>query len=354
VNIADLTSSAGEWLSGDGPMSEVVISSRIRLARNLTGYPFLTRCTAQQRAQIERYLRHQVLQAGIAEQLFYVDIEDIDSLQRQILVERHLISRQHAEQQGSRGVALSPSETVAVMINEEDHLRIQVLRSGLQLQRCYEQIDRIDDLLEQHLDYAFSPRFGYLTACPTNVGTGIRVSVMMHLPALKLTGEIEKVIRAARDMHLAIRGLFGEGTEAIGDFFQISNQTTLGVTEQEVVENFSRRIVPRIVEYELKARQLLTHQESVLLDDKISRSLGLLQNARMLSSEETMYLLSHIRMGVHLGRVRNVELKTINELFLQTQPAHLQVLHGQLATTAEQRKMRAKVVRSRLGDASMN
>ena len=172
--------------------------------------------------------------------------------------------------------------------------------------------------------------------------------------ALKLTGEIEKVIRAARDMHLAIRGLFGEGTEAIGDFFQISNQTTLGVTEQEVVENFSRRIVPRIVEYELKARQLLTHQESVLLDDKISRSLGLLQNARMLSSEETMYLLSHIRMGVHLGRVRNVELKTINELFLQTQPAHLQVLHGQLATTAEQRKMRAKVVRSRLGDASMN
>src|SRR5882724_4608395 len=197
MKLSDLTQHAGEWLRGNGPMSEVVISSRIRLARNLAGFPFLTRCTRHQRQAIETRVRENILGAGIAPKTLYVDLETAPEIDRQLLVERHLISKPHAGAEGARGVAIGENETVSIMVNEEDHLRLQVLRSGLQLEEAWEQINQIDDRLEAKLDWAFHPRFGYLTACPTNVGTGIRVSVMLHLPALKLTGEIEKVFRAA-------------------------------------------------------------------------------------------------------------------------------------------------------------
>ncbi|HTL28147.1 MAG TPA: ATP--guanido phosphotransferase, partial [Tepidisphaeraceae bacterium] len=215
-------------------MSEIVISSRIRLARNVSGYPFLTRCSRHQRQTLEHRVRDTILGAQLAPQTLYVDLDQAPQTDRDLLVERHLISKQHASAEGARGVAIGEAETLSIMVNEEDHLRIQVLRSGLQLEEAWEQINAMDDKLESKLDFAFSPRFGYLTACPTNVGTGIRVSVMLHLPALKLTSEIEKVFRAAKDMRLAVRGLYGEGTEATGDFYQISNQTTLGKTEDEI------------------------------------------------------------------------------------------------------------------------
>src|SRR5208282_1291502 len=217
MKLSDLTTQAGEWLRGSGPMSEVVISSRIRLARNIHGYPFLSRCTKTQRQQLEQKIRDTILEARLSPKTLYVDLESAPDIDRQLLVERHLISRPHKDAQGARGVAVGENETLSIMVNEEDHLRIQVLRSGLQLEEAWEQINGVDDQLESTLDFAFDPRFGYLTACPTNVGTGIRVSVMLHLPALKLTGEIEKVYRAARDMRLAVRGLYGEGTEATGD-----------------------------------------------------------------------------------------------------------------------------------------
>src|SRR5580765_1141165 len=277
MKLSDLTNHAGEWLRGSGPMSEVVISSRIRLARNVAGYPFLAKCTRGQRTNLEHKIRDTILAANIAPQTLYVDLDAAPEIDRQLLVERHLISKPHAAAEGARGVAIGESETISIMINEEDHLRIQVLRSGLQLEEAWEQINKVDDKLESTLDYAFHPRFGYLTACPTNVGTGIRVSVMLHLPALKLTGEIEKVFRAAKDMRLAVRGLYGEGTEATGDFFQISNQTTLGKSEEEIIADFKQSVIPKIIQYEEHARKTLLNDRTAALDDKVFRALGTLR-----------------------------------------------------------------------------
>jgi protein arginine kinase len=348
MKLSDLTQQAGEWLRGSGPMSEIVISSRIRLARNLAGFPFLTRCTRHQRQAVEHKVRDTILGAQIAPKTLYLDLDSSSELDRQFLVERHLISKPHAAAEGARGVAIGENETVSIMVNEEDHLRLQVLRSGLQLEEAWDEITRIDDQLESRLDWAFHPRFGYLTACPTNVGTGIRVSVMLHLPALKLTGEIEKVFRAAKDMRLAVRGLYGEGTEATGDFYQISNQTTLGKTEDDIIGDFRGVVIPKIIDYEHHARKTLASDRSVQLDDKVCRALGTLRSARLIASEETLLLLSHLRMGINLGRIKDIDVKTINELFLLTQPAHLQKLTGKKLEGDVRRAARADYIRSRL------
>src|SRR5687768_3669559 len=348
MKLSDRTSQAGEWLRGNGPMSEIVISSRIRLARNLSGYPFLTKCSRHQRHAVETKVRETILAAQIGPQTFYVDLEAAPEVDRQLLVERHLISKPHASAEGARGVAIAEDETVSIMVNEEDHLRIQVLRSGLQLEEAWEQINAIDDKIESKLDFAFHPRFGYLTACPTNVGTGIRVSVMLHLPALKLTGEIEKVFRAAKEMRLAVRGLYGEGTEATGDFYQISNQTTLGKTEDEIISDFKHLVIPKIIDYEHHARRTLVNDRTVALDDKVSRALGILRTARLMASEETLFLLSHLRMGINLGRIKDLDIRTINELFLLTQSAHLQKLQGRKLEGDVRRAARADYIRSRL------
>ncbi len=349
MKLADLTHGAGEWLRGTGPMRDVVISSRIRLARNLAGVPFLGQCSLDQQRQVEQRLRKEVLTLDVAPKVLYVNIDAAGELDRQLLVERHLISRQHADATHPRGVAISSNETVAIMVNEEDHLRIQVLRSGLDLSEAIREINRVDDLLESRFDYSFHSRYGYLTACPTNVGTGLRVSVMLHLPALKMTGEIEKVFRAARDMRLAIRGLYGEGTEASGDFFQLSNQTTLGKTEEQIIEEFVSGTVPRFIDYERRARQSLLARRSLAIDDKACRSLALLRSVRLISSDETMYLLSLVRLGVDLDRITDVSLKTINELFLLTQPAHLQKMLSKELSSDARAEARARYIRHRLG-----
>src|SRR3954454_10876669 len=348
MNLKELTTQAGEWLRGSGPKSEIVISSRIRLARNISGQRFLTRCTRHQRQAIEHKTRDTVLSANLAPQVLYVDLDQAPDIDRQLLVERHLISKPHATAEGAREVAVGENETLSIMVNEEDHLRIQVLRSGLQLEEAWEQISKIDDALESKLDFAFHPRFGYMTACPTNVGTGIRVSVMLHLPALKLTGEIEKVFRAAKDMRLAVRGLYGEETEATGDFYQISNQTTLRKTEEEIISDFKHVVIPKIIDYEHHARRTLLNDRTVALDDKVCRALGTLRSARLLASEEVLFLLSHLRMGVNLGRIKDIELRTINELFLLTQPAHLQKIHGKKLDGDVRRAARADYIRQRL------
>jgi protein arginine kinase len=332
-------------------MSEIVISSRIRLARNISGYHFLSRCTRAQRTTIEQKVRNAILaNAGkITEQLFYVNLADAPEIDRQLLVERHLISKPHANAEGSRGVAIGGDESVSIMVNEEDHLRIQVLRSGLQLEEAWEQINAIDDALESVLDFAFQPPFGYLTACPTNVGTGIRVSVMLHLPALKLTGEIEKVFRAAKDLRLAVRGLYGEGTEATGDFYQISNQTTLGKVEEEIIQDFKQVVIPKIIDYEHHARRTLLNERTMALDDRVFRALGILRSARLLTSDEVLQQLSHIRMGVNLGRLKGIEMRLLNELLLMSQPAHLQKMLSRKVEGDARRSARAEFVRSRLG-----
>ena len=351
MKLRQITDHAGEWLRGSGPNSEVVISSRVRLARNLAGFPFVGMASVAQRNDILERCRREVLSGRLGDDMLWMSMHDCAALDRELLVERHLISRQHAQDDEGfpRGVAVDSRETFSVMINEEDHLRIQVLRSGLQLSEAFDHVDHIDDVLEGRLDFAFSRKFGFLTACPTNVGTGIRVSVMLHLPALKLTGDIEKVRRAAHEMHLAVRGLYGEGSDAQGDLYQVSNQSTMGKSEQEILSDFEHTVVPQIIAYEQQARQALIRHRLMQLDDKIWRAWGLLSHARVLSSEETLAMLSHLRLGVNLGRIETVDLRTLNELILLTLPAHLQKLAGKPMGPGARREARADLVRRRLG-----
>ena len=348
VELDDLTHSSGEWLRGAGPESDIVISSRIRLARNLADYPFLSTATATQRTEIFRRVTDAVAAIPTEDGTLVVNIDETDPIDRQVLVERHLVSRQHAAAEGCRGVTISPDERRALMINEEDHLRIQALRSGLELAALWDETTRTDDALSQQLVYSFDRVYGYLTACPTNVGTGIRVSVMLHLPALKLTKEIERVARATRDMRLAVRGGQGEGTDASGDFYQVSNQTTLGTSEAQIIKAFSEKIIPKMVEYEKTARDALVRHSACQLDDKIWRALGVLENARTIGTEEALFLLSQLRMGIVLNRIKHLDLDAINELFIAIQAAHLQKRQGSLLDGEKRSVIRADLIRDRL------
>ena len=348
VELEELAKSSGEWLRGSGPESDIVISSRIRLARNLADFPFISRANPGDRSEIERILREGVLKiSGDAADLSYVDVNKLEGLDRQFLVERQLISREHAESQGARGVAIDRNEQVSLMINEEDHLRIQVMHSGLDLTGAWDKINKIDDLVESQVTYAFNDRLGYLTACPTNVGTGMRVSVMLHLPALAITRQIDKLFRSLQKISLAVRGLYGEGSQAMGDFYQISNQITLGRSETDLVKQVGD-VVPTIIEYERKAREFLIKESHENLHDRVSRAYGILRTAQTISSEETMHLLSSVRMGVNLGLIADLGIPTINKLFIYTQPAHLQKLNGSELDTADRNIERARYLRRHL------
>jgi protein arginine kinase len=372
MKLTEISGNINEWFSGEGPLSDVVISSRVRLARNLAGHRFLAACPATEKAEILRKLKDVLMALDLGDEVFYIGVDKVPALEKRFLVERHLISQNHAFGKGPRGAVIARREFFTAMINEEDHLRLQVLKAGCQLPACIEQINRIDDLIEQKVEYAFSPKYGYLTACPTNLGTGIRVSVMLHLPALKMTGQIEKFLNATKALGLAVRGLFGEGTEAAGDFYQLSNQITLGVRESDIVTQFEKTIIPEIVEYEHAARtQLLSHDVS-LLDDKISRALALLKNANLISSQEALFLLSHIRLGLNMrkhqgastpaidrlcslgndigsaGTSDRLSIATVNRLFLLTLPAHLQLNYGKELDSTHRDALRAQIIRSAL------
>lgn len=372
MKLTDISDKLNEWFSGAGPMSDVVISSRVRLARNLAGHKFLSRCSNAEKSVILKKLKGVLMSLDLGDEVFYLSVDGAPVLNRRFLVERHLISQHHAFGKGPRGVVIARREFFTAMINEEDHLRMQVLKSGCQLSQCIEQINRIDDMVEEKLPYAFSPRYGYLTACPTNLGTAIRISVMLHLPALKITGQIEKFLNATRALGLAVRGLFGEGTEAAGDFYQLSNQITLGVSEQEIVRRFEHVVIPEIAEYENAARETLLSEQEHLLDDKISRAMALLKNAHLISSQEALFLLSHLRLGLnmheHLGastpaidrlcalrgdhfadsKNEGLSIATINRLFMLTLPAHLQLNYGKELDSAHRDALRARIIRATL------
>lgn len=353
-----LAHTSGEWLRGAGPQADIVMSSRIRLARNLADFPFISRASEPDRTEIEKTLHDAILQSELAGRLGYLDVSRLEGLDRQFLVERQLISREHADSQGARGVALDEEERVSLMINEEDHLRIQCMHSGLDLERAWDEINHIDDVLAERIAFAFNPRLGYLTACPTNVGTGMRVSVMLHLPALVITRQIEKVFRSLQKINLAVRGLYGEGSQAMGDFYQISNQITLGRSEPDLIKQVGD-VVPVIIDYERKARDVLIKEGQQNLHDRVSRAYGILRNAQTISSEETMHLLSSVRMGVNLGLIQDIEIPMINQLFIHTQPAHLQKLRGVELDTADRNIERARYLRRHLNredgnDASKN
>lgn len=347
MELEELTQSAGEWLRGAGPEADIVISSRIRLARNLADYPFISRATEQDRVEIERALRAAVNGVQEPGEVLYVDVAKLSGLDRQFLVERQLISREHAEGRGARSVAIDCREKFSVMVNEEDHLRIQVMQSGLDLAAAWDRINQIDNHIERRVTFAFHEKLGYLTACPTNVGTGMRVSVMLHLPALVITRQIDKVFRSLQKISLAVRGLYGEGSQAMGDFYQISNQITLGRSEQELIKQVGD-IVPVIIDYERQARAFLIKESHENLHDRVSRAYGILRTAQTISSEETMHLLSSVRMGVNLGLIDDLEIPLLNRLFIHTQPAHLQKLRGAELDSDDRNIERARYLRRHL------
>jgi protein arginine kinase len=351
LDFESLATDCGEWLRGSGPESDIVISSRVRLARNLSDFPFIARATEADRAQIEQILhaRVEALRATgrFSGDLHYVDVEGLEEVDRQFLVERQLISREHADSEGARAVVIDGGERFSVMINEEDHLRLQVMHSGLDLESAWEQINELDDMLEEQVTYAYNDRLGYLTACPTNVGTGVRVSVMLHLPALVITRQIDKVFRSLQKINLAVRGLYGEGSQAMGDFYQISNQVTLGMTEAELTSKVAD-VVPVLLDYERQAREVLLRDSQETLHDRVSRAFGILRTAQTISSEETLHLLSSVRMGVNLGLIGDVEMPTVNKLFVHTQPAHLQKLAGVELGQSDRNIERASYLRRHL------
>jgi len=350
MNLDDMLPTLGEWLRGTGPDSDAVVSTRIRLARNLADFPFTTRASAAQKSEVEARAREAIAKADVTPKLDYISVNGMAPLDRLFLVERQLISRELANAlDGPRGVAFDSRESVSVMVNEEDHLRIQVMQSGLALDTAWERIDAVDDALETRLRYAFHDRFGYLTACPTNVGTGMRASVLLHLPALGITKQIEKVFKALQKINLAVRGLYGEGSRASGDLYQISNQVTLGKSEPRLLAEIGE-VIGMILTYERQARQVLMKERRQAEHDRVARAIGTLGSATMINTDETMELLSAVRLGIHLHLLDDLDLTTVNQLFIHSQSAHLQKLAGHALDGEARNAARAKYLRSRLRD----
>ncbi len=339
-----------EWLRGVGPHAEIVVSSRIRLARNLDAAPFSTRATEESQGKVLEIVRPALEKTRTLKKPLFVEIGDLNEVDRQFLVERHLVSREHVVQADHKAVAIGPGEVVSVMVNEEDHLRIQVMQSGFNLRDGWALIDDLDDELSETIPFAYSTDWGYLTCCPTNTGTGMRASVMAHLPALVITKQINKVLHTITKLGLTSRGLYGEGTEASGNFFQISNQVALGRTEDELIENIER-ILKQVIEHEQAARGTLMSNSRTQLEDRVWRAFGILEHARTMSSSEANDLLSMARLGADLGLMNGLDRVAINELFLFSQPAHLQKAEGKVLSARERDAKRAELIRERLGRA---
>jgi len=324
-----------------------VMSSRVRLARNLKDLPFPGWAKKVERVKSLDSIRPAVESLPQMTNAFSQSMDNLPNIDKQILVERHLISREHAAKNAGSGLVINKEESLCVMINEEDHLRMQALRPGLQLKQAWLTIDQVDSDLEKRLDYAFNPEMGYLTACPTNLGTGIRVSAMLHLPGLVLSEQINQIIQSVNKLGLAVRGLYGEGTEALGNVFQVSNQMTLGETETDIVERLNK-VLLQIIEHEENARILLLEKKPKMVFNHIGRAYGILANAHSISSKEAMNLLSLMRLGVDLGNFPKVERWLIDELFIITQPAHLQKQFSEKLAADERDLLRADMIRDRL------
>jgi protein arginine kinase len=347
MNLTTLVHKTASWLDGSGPQANIVFSSRVRLARNLSRYNFIKCSTADElvavldefrvAAQVVPHLREGTL----------IDISKLNQVDRSFLLERHLVSPALALAKKSPGLYVTGNEMISAMINEEDHIRLQVIKSGLQLRQTWQIIDGIDDELSDSMQYAFSDQYGYLTACPTNVGTGLRASVLIHLPALVLTKDIDKVIKGINQVGLTVRGFYGEGTEVLGNLFQVSNQATLGRSEEEIVDNVEQ-VTKQIIDLESKARQTLLADAGPQIEDKIWRAWGILKNARMLSSQELMSLVSAVRLGVSMEIIQSVPIASLNHMMILMQPAHLQKLSKRKMDANERDMMRAKLVRTRL------
>ncbi len=351
MSLHEFLPAPAEMARREGPHNRIVLSSRVRLARNLKGMPFPGWAKKPERIKALELIRPAVESLPQMAGAYSQTMDTLTALEKNVLVERHLISREHAAKSTGSGLVLTHDETLCVMINEEDHLRMQALRPGLQLKQAWTAIDQVDSRLERKLEYAFSPELGYLTACPTNLGTGIRVSAMLHLPGLVLAEHINQIIQAVNKLGLAVRGLYGEGTEALGNVFQVSNQKTLGDAESTIVERLNK-VLLQIMEHEGNARDMLMEKKPKMIYNHIGRAYGILANAHSISSKETMNLLSLMRLGVDLGLLPDLERWAVDELFIVTQPAHLQRQFSDKLGAEERDVLRADMLRDRLRSVS--
>ncbi len=316
------------WLDERGAEEEIVVSTRVRLARNVQGYPFDSRASASERETLYGRVRDAAIDTDVLGDVYLWEMSELDTSERTLLLERHLVSREliaasDDDVPRGSGLALSQGKSLGLMINEEDHLRLQALRGGFQLTRAWRDVDQLDEELGGRLPYAFHHEFGFLTSCPTNVGTGLRASVLIHLPGLVLTKQIHKVLEGMGQLGLTYRGLYGEGSKIVGNFFQVSNQTTLGKTEEDLIEQLES-LVGRVIGYEKQARSVLFREAPSVLEDKVWRAYGILRNARSLPFEEMMNLLSGVRLGVSLKLLKAPRVETISRVMIHAQTAHLE------------------------------
>jgi protein arginine kinase len=343
-----LNQAISAWMSEEGPDSDIVLSSRIRLARNLEEYKFPT-LFSQEEAKAIIVKMEEILPQIDKKRFGHMEllkIDELQSLQKKVLVEKHLISPQLAEESPYGACLLTENEEVSIMINEEDHIRIQCLFPGFQLSEALDAANRIDDCLESQIQYAFDEKHGFLTSCPTNVGTGLRASVMMHLPGLILTQQINRIIPAINQLGLVVRGIYGEGSEALGNLFQISNQITLGKSEYDIVEDL-KSVVNQLISQERTAREALRKTSNIQLEDRVFRSYGVLSNSRVIETKEAAKCLSDVRLGIDLGYIQNMSKNIFNELMILTQPGFLQQYAGGPLRPQERDFRRAALIRER-------
>ncbi|OWZ84530.1 protein arginine kinase [Natranaerobius trueperi] len=348
-----LKNASAKWMKGEGPYHNIVLSSRIRFARNLKNIPFPSLAGDEDTEKVVNTTKDSLKRAetGLGKhQLTWM--KDLDNLEKQVMVEKHLISPLLAKEDRNSAVMLREDEAVSIMLNEEDHIRIQCLFPGLQLEKAYELADQLDDLIEESADYAFDEELGFLTACPTNVGTGMRASVMLHLPGLALSKQINRILSAIGQVGLAVRGLYGEESEVVGNIFQISNQITLGQSEKDMIKNLLG-VTKQLVEQEEQARQNLLNESKIRLADKSGRAFGKLSNARIISSKEALELLSQVRLGVDLGLLENVDPTILDDLMVLIRPANLQKYARKDLNPQDRDIKRAEIIRKRI-DLSTN
>ncbi len=332
------------WYTECGKDGDVVLSSRVRLARNIKGVPFPARADAEQQEQVLSQCKEALLGK---EKMKFIDLSVMEAYEKQAIAERHLISPQMMDNNVKRGILLSDDNKLSILLNEEDHLRIQVMEAGFDLDQCFVEANRVDDLVEASVTYAFDHKIGYLTCCPTNAGTGMRASVMVHLPALTMSGTVNQIIDSLAQLGMTVRGIFGEGSKAIGNLYQISNQLTLGAAEEDILEKF-KQIIAEVIEKEREMRSRLLRTQKYKLEDRLMRSCGILRYAMILSSDEAMKRLSDVRMGVELGLIKDIAMETINGLIYEILPANIMQRYN-LADPTERDLKRAEIVKERMG-----
>lgn len=340
-----ISQAVSSWMSDDGPDSDIVLSSRIRFARNLSEFNFPTLFTHEEAQFVIDTVLEKVNDSGM--ELEMIKMDEIPELQKRVLVEKHLISPNLVEHSTHGACLLSGNEEISIMLNEEDHIRIQCLFPGFQLKEALQAANEIDDWLEEHVNYAYDEKFGYLTSCPTNAGTGIRASVMMHLPGLVITQQMNRIVPAINQLGLVVRGIYGEGSEALGNIFQISNQITLGKSEEDIVEDL-KSVGSQIISQERSAREALAKTSNIQLEDRVFRSYGLLANSRIIETKEAARCLSDLRLGIDMGYIKNISKSILNELMILTQPGFLQQYAGGPLRPNERDIRRAALIRERL------